>query len=178
MLNYLPLRWWEDLNGNKVLKTNLCRRIALPQLLKEDSRAFLRYTVRDSEDPRDIAQRYYDNSEDFWLIMLVNDVHDLRTDWPKSNNQLTEDAIAEYGREALGSVLHYEDAKGIKIDLNGLRVVHNLYSSNDSELVARFSLRPVTLIEHLKKQNDVKRFIKVLRKDVAVEVKNAVRELF
>lgn len=172
MLQYLPKRWF-DSGGEKVLKTNLCRRVAIPREIKENPLTWLDYEVQDGEDPRDIAQRYYGNSEDFWLIMLMNDIHVLERDWPKSDN----DIKLEFSEEPFG-IHHYENSEGEVIDPFGLAYLHGLEDEKISTVIERFSLKPVTVLDHYRNENDKKRKIKVLKADIAESVKQALAEVF
>lgn len=173
MLQYLPKRWFAYTDGEKVLKTNLCRRVAIPREIKENPLTWLDYEVQDGEDPRDIAQRYYGNSEDFWLIMLMNDIHVLERDWPKSDN----DIKGEFSEEPF-EIHHYENSEGEVIDPFGLAYLHDLEDEDISTVIERFSLKPVTVLDHYRNANDKKRKIKVLKADIAESVKQALAEVF
>ena len=78
-----------DAVGNRDFKvvTNLLRRVALRSKVREDALLFDRYDVREGETPESIADKLYDNPELHWIILLVNNITDRYSGWPKSYSQ-------------------------------------------------------------------------------------------
>jgi len=62
--------------------TNIISRFAFEQRLKENSAAFYKYSIQDSDTPEIIAHKYYDNSERHWIVLMFNDIVDAQYDWP------------------------------------------------------------------------------------------------
>ena len=62
--------------------TNIIARFAFEKNLKNNSAAFYKYSVQDSDTPEIIAHKYYDNSERHWIVLLFNDILDPQFDWP------------------------------------------------------------------------------------------------
>jgi len=62
--------------------TNIISRFGFEQKLKDNSAAFYKYSIQDSDTPEIIAHKYYDNSERHWIVLLFNDIIDPQFDWP------------------------------------------------------------------------------------------------
>jgi hypothetical protein len=62
--------------------TNIISRFGFEQKLKDNSAAFYKYSIQDSDTPEIIAHKYYDNSERHWIVLLFNDIIDPQYDWP------------------------------------------------------------------------------------------------
>lgn len=62
--------------------TNIIARFGFEKKLKENSAAFYKYSVQDSDTPEIIAHKYYDNSERHWIVLMFNDIVDPYYDWP------------------------------------------------------------------------------------------------
>ena len=62
--------------------TNIIARVGFEKTLKENSGAFYKYSVQDSDTPEIIAHKYYNNSERHWIVLMFNDIVDPLYDWP------------------------------------------------------------------------------------------------
>ena len=62
--------------------TNIIARFAFEQRLKNNSAAFYKYSIQDSDTPEIIAHKYYENSERHWIVLMFNDIIDPQYDWP------------------------------------------------------------------------------------------------
>ena len=62
--------------------TNIIARFGFEKTLKENSSAFYKYSVQDSDTPEIIAHKYYENSERHWIVLMFNDIIDPQYDWP------------------------------------------------------------------------------------------------
>ena len=62
--------------------TNIIARFGFEKRLKENSSAFYKYSVQDSDTPEIIAHKYYENSERHWIVLMFNDIIDPQYDWP------------------------------------------------------------------------------------------------
>lgn len=174
MLNVIPARWMKDIDGTDVKVTNLTRRVAIRPEIKNNPNCYLTYEIGDGEDPRDIAQRYYGDSELFYLLFLMNDIHSLESKWPKRRADIIKDLEKSWVNPH--ELSHYEDPLGYKADIRGLKFLHGLESAKDSEIVERFSLKPVTFYEYAVKVNESKRTIKVLLEAYVQQVVDEIEE--
>ena len=62
--------------------TNIITRFGFEKELKENQSAYYKYVVKDSDTPEIIADKFYDNPERHWMVLLFNDIIDPQYDWP------------------------------------------------------------------------------------------------
>lgn len=177
MLAYMPQSWFVDADGDKFKKTNIFYRVAMADAIKNDQRAYLPYRIKLGETARDLSQRYYEDSEYFWVIYLMNDMVDIYNDWPKGTDDLKTFVEDKYGSENVSAIHHYETPNGQPRDLRAMRDIYEFdVSIKDSEIVNAFALTPVTNYQYEERLNNDKRSIKVLRKDYLDSLVDAVEE--
>jgi hypothetical protein len=82
--NYFPKTLYSANNkvGGLDTVTNIIARFGFESKLKENSSAFYRYSIQDSDTPEIIAGKYYDSPERHWIVLLFNDIVDPQYDWP------------------------------------------------------------------------------------------------
>jgi hypothetical protein len=82
--NYFPKTFYSNNNSITGLDTvtNIISRFTFEQALKDNSSAFYKYSVQDSDTPEIIAYKYYGSSERHWVVLLFNDIIDPQFDWP------------------------------------------------------------------------------------------------
>ena len=62
--------------------TNIIARFGFEKTLKENSAAFYKYSIQDSDTPEIIAHKFYENSERHWIVLMFNDIVDAQYEWP------------------------------------------------------------------------------------------------
>jgi hypothetical protein len=62
--------------------TNIIARFGFEKTLKENSAAFYKYSIQDSDTPEIIAHKFYGNSERHWIVLMFNDIIDPQYEWP------------------------------------------------------------------------------------------------
>jgi hypothetical protein len=82
--NYFPKTVYTANTNSSGLDTvtNIISRFGFEQKLKDNSAAFYKYSIQDSDTPEIIAHKYYDNSERHWIVLMFNDIIDPQYDWP------------------------------------------------------------------------------------------------
>ena len=88
--NYFPTTFYSSNNSTSGLDvvTNLIARFSFESKLKENTAAFYKYQIQESDTPEIIASKYYDNPERHWIVLLFNDIIDPQWDWPLKQNDL------------------------------------------------------------------------------------------
>lgn len=88
--NYYPKTFYTSNNNTTGVDavTNIIARFGFEQQLKQNSLAFYPYQIQDSDTPEIIADKYYDNSERHWIVLLFNDIIDPQFDWPLNQNAI------------------------------------------------------------------------------------------
>jgi hypothetical protein len=82
--NYFPKTLYtsDDTNSGLDTVTNIISRFSFEKSLKQNSAAFYKYQIQDSDTPEIIAAKYYDHPERHWIVLMFNDIIDPQYDWP------------------------------------------------------------------------------------------------
>lgn len=71
-----------------IIVTDIFKRFKFLETFKDDIRFYQNYYVQDNETPEDLAERFYESTDWWWLILLFNEILDPFFDWPMSYMQL------------------------------------------------------------------------------------------
>ena len=90
--NYFPKTFYTSNNNTTGVDsvTNITARIAFEKTLRENSTNFYPYQIQDSDTPEIIADKYYDNPERHWIVLLFNNIIDPQWDWPLNDKNIIE----------------------------------------------------------------------------------------
>ena len=138
-----------DVNSTtQLLVTDIIRAVKIDPNLKYNDIYYYEYTAKDDETPEIISHKAYKSTLYHWVIMLINDKFDPWNDFPKNDNALQKMTIDTYGE--LNAIHHYEDTSGNIVDelSNGI---------------------PITNIEYVRQQNELKRKVKILKREVLAD---------
>ena len=96
--NYFPKTFYSaNTNSTGVDSvTNIIARFGFENSLKQNSSAFYKYNIQESDTPEIIARKYYDNSERHWIVLMFNDIVDPQYDWPLNEKVLINYIDAKY----------------------------------------------------------------------------------
>ncbi|CAL9984815.1 baseplate wedge subunit [Vibrio phage K356] len=177
MLEHFPQRWFTDKDGDQILMTNLCRRVAIPKEFKDNAALYMAYSIKDGESARDIAARLYDDPDLFWVIYMVNDIHDIMSQWPIQSQQLQEQLIKKYGLAGLDEISHYTDPNGLITDIHAMKLRHGDMSMTTADVVSYYSLKAHTVESNEHSINDMKRSIKLIDPDHTSRFKAQIEEI-
>ena len=79
---------------------------------------FTKYNIVGNERPDQIAEKYYDDPTLDWVILLSNNIIDVRSEWPLDNESFDKQMLAKYGSyEVLYGGIHHYETKEIKNSL-------------------------------------------------------------
>lgn len=150
ILYNLPFVTYELQTDEKIIMSDLSRRVALFKEARNDERFYVEYEVKDSETAEAIADRFYDDVDYDVLIYAMNDIVNPLEEWPMSYNAVVEYSQAKYAD--INDIHHYESiTTGEIVDVNW----------------PGYDRQPVTNIEYEVSVNDSKRDIKLLTPDYA-----------
>ena len=153
---------------------------------KDVSLFFMPYTVQEGETPEIIAYNLYGDPQLHWVVMFVNHVFDIYNDWPLPMMSLYDYCVNKYGADKLDRVHHWEilpdqmevgsvvysDAGVLQKELSGLvfntlngvdtyiQYVSDVENGND---FTRYEFATYTNYEYEIRENEIKRYIKVIR---------------
>ena len=179
-----------DANSNETYITvkNLFKRAKLRTDIVNVITAFEYYQIEDNQRPDVIAQKLYGDAELDWVILITNNITNIREEWPLSNQNLYNHMIEKYQTEnALSSIHHYETTE-VKDEYNrlvvpsGLQVDSNYsitYSKLNNALVTVSPVKSVTNYEYEVDKNEKKRLIRILKPQylsvVITDMRNIMR---
>ena len=96
--NYFPKTIYSNSDTSTGLDsvTNIIARFGFEQSLKNNSSAFYKYQIQESDTPEIIAYKYYGSAEKHWIVLLFNDIIDPQFDWPLTYDTLIDFVDAKY----------------------------------------------------------------------------------
>jgi hypothetical protein len=163
-----------DVSSNEEYITvkNLFKRAKIRTDINNAITAFDYYQILDNQRPEIVASSLYGDPELDWVILIVNNITNVRDQWPLNNNDLYNYMIDKYGsEEALSSIHHYETTE-VKDEYDRLVVPSGLeVDSNFTVTYTKFNntvstvspVKQVTNYEYETNTNEEKRKIRVLK---------------
>ena len=128
------------------LITDFIRAVKIDPRLKDDDIFYDFYEAADGETPEIISHKVYGTTQFHWVIMLVNEKFDPWNDFPQPESVLRRVSVERYAD--INAVHHYEDINGNWVD--------QFYVGASG----------VTNLEYELQENEKKRMIKILKRDV------------
>ena len=177
-LNYPSLLKDRESNIDFVQTKNLFRRAKVREDLFDNFMQFDKYKIIGDERPDNVAQKVYDNDDLDWVVLMSNNIIDIKNEWPLTQSQLNEFINEKYTAQQLVSIHHYEtlelrDNKNQLILPAGLVVDENFnmeYLSggqvkSTNSLVDGRPVKAVTFFDYENNLNEQKRNINVLKEE-------------
>lgn len=164
-----------------ILMKNIFRRVKLRDDVVDSLTVFENYEIRQGERPDTIANEYYGNPELDWLVLITNNITNVRDEWPLSDKDLFEFVTEKYGND-LNNFKFYEttevkDSMGRTILPAGLVVKSDFTIQNPNN--PNNDLNPVTGVtnyEYEIRENERKSSITLLRQQYVQQAINDLRE--
>lgn len=100
---------------------NLFRRAKLREDLFNSTTAFTKYKIIGNERPEQVSQKFYNSPEYDWVVLVTNNIINIRQEWPVSNEEFNRYLERKYTQEELSAVDHYETLDFY--DYNGKKIV-------------------------------------------------------
>ena len=173
-----PIIQYGSTDGTIKTATNLLRRVAIRTKVKTNAALFDTYDVKSGETPEIIADKFYDDPELHWVIMLVNNVTDRYHDWPMNEQQFSTFVNEKYSNP--DGIHHYEITQESGDTKQKIEVYDPDLISSDTD--AYTSATPITNREYEESEQDRKRKIRLLDPEVVDtfvdEFKSLMRESF
>lgn len=164
-----------------ILMKNIFRRVKLRDDVVDSLTVFENYEIRQGERPDTIANEYYGNPELDWLVLITNNITNVRDEWPLSDKDLFEFVTEKYGND-LNNFKYYEttevkDSMGRTILPAGLVVKSDFTIQNPNN--PNDDINPVTGVtnyEYEIRENERKSSITLLRQQYVQQAINDLRE--
>ena len=160
-------------NDPKIAK-DILRRVAYRMDIRDQTRLFIEYHVKDTDTPETIADRLYGDPALHWIVLFMNDMFNRWTDWPMPQDYLRAFVTAKYGAGNEQETHHYELIDGTHT--NGQIFLEDTDDFNiqdsSSEFISVQDIitnigQPLSIsnTEHEDRLNEDKRRIRLLRSD-------------
>lgn len=131
----LPKIITPDENGNPIILTNLITRAKLIEQLKNNPMLFYEYSIQEGDTPEIIAEKYYNDSYRYWIVLLSNEILNPIWGWPLSYNEFLLYIDAKYKTEAASaSMTPFEYTNTEIYDYKKIITITNDESSNTSKI--------------------------------------------
>lgn len=187
--------------------TNLTAKIKFDDNLINNSVAYYQYDIADGETPEIIASKIYDDPEKHWALLMVNDVINPQNDWlmkeeslrlyinkkyEENANSSNNETGLEWSREHIHSyykIITKTNLDNNKITTNKIQVDQNTYSnltpsisyfkiSSGESISVKVEKEQKTYFQYESEENEKKRTIKVLKRDVVDLLDREIRRVF
>jgi len=178
-LNYPSLLKTRESNVDFIQTKNLFRRVKVREDLFGNFMQFEKYKVVGDERPDNVAEKVYDNDDLDWVILLSNNIIDIKNDWPLTQSQFNEFVNEKYTPQQLVSIHHYETLElrdnknqlilpaGITVDENfNMEYLSGGQIRSTNSLIDGRPIKAVTFFDFENDLNDRKRNINILKPDL------------
>ena len=94
--------------SNYINVKNLFKRGKLREDIIQNLTFFTKYKIEGDERPDQVAQKVYDDSTLDWVVLLSNNIINVRDEWPMSQYDFQRYIDNKYDPVQLGQIHHYE----------------------------------------------------------------------
>ena len=118
--------------GNKTINDysqvkNLFKRAVLREDIFTDLSFFTKYQIIGDERPDNVAEKFYEDSSLDWVILLANNITNIQTEWPMSEQSYYNFLIDKYGTDEKLQEVHHYECTGVKNAIGGIIVEEGLH---------------------------------------------------
>ena len=170
-----------------VRSKNLFKRAKIRDDFFSTATVFDLYSIIGDDRPDNVAQKLYGDSDLDWVVLLSNNIINIRDEWPMSQYDLERYLDNKYSQEQLSEVHHYE-TKEVKTDFGMLLLQEGLwvdanytFKFTDDDEVKTLSganiLTSVSTYQFEIQKNDSKRNIYALRPNFLQTVFSDMRDI-
>ena len=167
-INYVSLLKDKSRNDERLIVKNIFKRAKLRSDIDQAITAFEYYDISENMRPDVVAQNIYGDPELDWIILVTNNITNIRDQWPLSNNDLQNYMVEKYGVTGLTNVHHYETTE-LKDDNDRILIEAGLQvDGNFTFKVKDKTYNPVQQVTNQQyevNRNEEKRRIKILKSE-------------
>ena len=179
-LDYPSLLKTKQSNTDYVETKNLFRRVKIREDLFSNFVVFDQYKVIGDERPDNVAEKVYGDDNLDWIILMSNNIIDIKNEWPMTQNDLNTYINEKYTQKELSHIHHYETVEfrdrnnqllvpaGKVVD-ESFTIEYYLGESglrNNGQLKTTSPIRSVNNYENEVEINNKKRTINVVKEDI------------
>lgn len=134
-----------DQKNSLDIVTNVISRFAFEDSLRENTSAFYKYQIQESDTPEIIASKYYDNPERHWMVLMFNNIVDPQWDWPLEYRVFneyvdTKYSTPEYADTANTSVSGLSWAKNVNNVQSYIKIVETTLNFEGTSFTKKFEI--------------------------------------
>ena len=167
-INYVSLLKDKSRNDERLIVKNIFKRAKLRSDVDQGITAFEYYDISENMRPDVIAQNIYGDPELDWIILVTNNITNIRDQWPLSNNDLQNYMVEKWGATGLTNVHHYETTE-LKDDNNRILIEAGLEVDKEFTFKVKDKtynpVQQVTNQQYEVNRNEEKRRIKILKSE-------------
>ena len=155
---------------------NLFKRGELRSDISQDLATFEKYQIMGDDRPDNVANKFYQDSDLDWLVLICNNIINVQTEWPLMQRDFERFLLDKYETHAaLEDVHHYEtqeikNSKGVVMLEKGLEVESDMTFSyydwwldEQQNITNSNTVTAVTNYQYEEKIEDAKRNIYLLK---------------
>ena len=167
---------------------NLFKRAKIRDDFFSTATVFGYYSIIGDARPDNVAQKLYGNSELDWIVLISNNIINVRDEWPMSQYDLERYLDNKYSAEQLSEIHHYETKevrthpsmllleKGLHVDAS-FKFRYSDINGHPKELSGSDIVTSVSYYQYEIHKNDEKRKIYTLRPNYLDIVFSDMREI-
>jgi hypothetical protein len=96
--NNFPKTYYKIDDSNELTNVvNLTTNFSMLQSSIDAAAGYFDYVISEGDTPEIVAHKVYGDSEYHWLVMRINGIMNINTDWPLTYSQLMDSIEDEYG---------------------------------------------------------------------------------
>ena len=179
-LDYPTLLKTKQSNTDYIETKNLFRRVKIREDLFSNFVVFDQYKIIGDERPDNVAEKVYGDDNLDWVILMSNNIIDMKNEWPMTQSDLNTYINEKYTQKELSNIHHYETIEfrdrnnqllvpaGKVVD-ESFTIEYYLGESglrNNGQLKTASPIKSVNNYENEVEINNKKRTINVVKEDV------------
>jgi hypothetical protein len=190
-----------DRPSNHQLPVNIMVRVRVLVEKLDQVFHYYEHTVREEETPEILAEKFYDDPEAHWLILMTNNITDPQYDWPLNTRSFEKYIEAKYGSREIAETTWSDWYKVHRVDnpltgdsyLKKYRITSEQYDDIDlqTEPTIDRSITVGTTVLNIyfpykerisaydleQQKNEAKRNIKMIKKEYYQAIRNEFRDI-
>ena len=163
---------------------NLFKRGKVRDEFFQDVTTFYQYSVNGDDRPDNVADKVYDNDKLDWVVLIANNIINIRDEWPMGQYDFQRYLNNKYDSTQLGQIHHYETNEvrnpDDKLLLQSGLTVDSDFTFSYTYQGTQYNVNNLTSIsnfEHEVNKNDKKRVIYLLRPEYVGTIISDMREI-
>lgn len=110
---------------------NLFKRVKISEDLFNELSYFTKYKIIGDERPDQVAYKIYGTQEYDWIVLLSNNILNVQSEWPLSNESFEKYMLEKYGSEDKFYMVHHYETKEITDSIGRIIVRDGLEVPSD-----------------------------------------------